>query len=84
MESQKKSLEAGHKIAINSAIRTKELEHKAEVAELSAQVKQKTLEIESLHKEIDNLRSEVASQRKLTQAVAEASKAPPITQSFGK
>ncbi len=79
-----KTLASDHAKALGAALRTQALEHKADVAELAAQVKQKGSEVTTLQSEIANLRGEIAEQRKLTQAVAEASKAPPISQSFGK
>jgi hypothetical protein len=61
-----------------------EMKHKAETAELTAQVKQQQNEIVNLKSVIDNLKTELAEQRKLTQAVAEAGKMAPITVNSGK
>lgn len=70
--------------ALQMAIRSKDLEHKAEIAELSAGNKQLTNEITSLHNAISNLKEEIAAQRDLTREVAQASAKSQISQSFGK
>lgn len=61
------------------AIRNCELTHKAESAELNAEVKQQSHEIDNLRSTIENLKVELAEQRKLTKDVAQASRAAPIT-----
>ncbi len=63
---------------------TKDLNHKAEIAELIAQNKQQIKEIEFLNKQIDNLTNEVSEQRNLTKEIAKASSKAQITQSFSK
>lgn len=51
---------------------TKELKHKAEIAELIAQNRQQTREIEFLNQSIVNLKNEISEQRTLTKEVAQA------------
>jgi hypothetical protein len=64
---------------------TNELNHKAEIAELTAQNKQQIKEIEMLNKIIVNLTNEVSEQRILTKEIAIAtSYKPQITQSASK
>lgn len=63
---------------------TKDLNHKAEIAELIAQNKQQIKEIEFLNKLIINLTNEVSEQRNLTKEIAKASAKAQINQSFGK
>lgn len=60
-----------------------EMAHKAETADLGAEVKQQQLQIKSLNAVIDNLKFELAEQRKLTQSVAEAARMAPITVNSG-
>lgn len=71
--------------ALESAVQMRELNHKAQTAELSATTNQQIKEIDSLKRTIDNLKDEVAQQRKLTEAVANAGRQAPITlQTNGK
>lgn len=63
---------------------TKDLNHKAEIAELIAQNKQQLKEIEFLNKLIVNLTNEVSEQRNLTKEIAKASSKAQINQSFNK
>jgi dynactin complex subunit len=63
---------------------TKDLNHKAETAELIAQNKQQLKEIEFLNKLIANLTNEVSEQRNLTKEIAKASSKAQINQSFTK
>lgn len=63
---------------------TKDLNHKAEIAELIAQNKQQLKEIEFLNKLITNLTNEVSEQRNLTKEIAKASAKAQINQSFTK
>ena len=63
---------------------TKDLNHKAEIAELIAQNKQQLKEIEFLNKLIVNLTNEVSEQRNLTKEIAKASSKAKINQSFNK
>ena len=64
--------------------KTMQLEHKAEIAMLSATVDQLTKERQTFESTIDSLKSEIAAQRDLTRQVAEASKQGAISQQFGK
>lgn len=61
-----------------------ELTHKANVAELTAEVTQQKKEIVVLTNTIDNLKDEIAQQRQLTKEVAIASSKSQITQTIGK
>lgn len=71
--------------ALEAAVQIRELNHKAQTAELTATTNQQIKEIESLKRTIDNLKDEVAQQRKLTEAVANAGRSAPITlQTNGK
>jgi hypothetical protein len=63
---------------------TIELNHKAEIAELTAQNRQQIKEIEMLNKLIINLTNEVSEQRLLTKEIAIASSKPQINQSLTK
>ena len=63
---------------------TIELNHKAEIAELTAQNRQQIKEIEMLNKLIINLTNEVSEQRQLTKEIAIASSKPQINQSLTK
>jgi hypothetical protein len=60
------------------------LNHKAQIAELSAQCAQQKKEIEMLNRTIENLKHEVAEQRTLTKEVAIASSKAQITQQIGR
>jgi len=84
MEEKLNQEKAEAKKALNQALLNKNLEHKAEIANLTATVKQLTKERETFESTISNLKSEIAAQRELTKQVAEASKQGAITQSFGK
>jgi len=53
------------------ALRTKDLEHAAETAKLTAALDQKAAQIEVLQDTISNLKTEVANQRALTREVTE-------------
>ena len=66
------------------AINNCSLKHKAEIAETKAIAKQKEGEVFLLQETIENLKGEIKEQRKLTQAVAEASKQGAISQNFSK
>ena len=72
------------KATLESAVKHSELKHQAAVAVIKATNEQQTREIEALKSANKGLRNEVAEQRKLTAQIAEASRAPPINQSFGK
>lgn len=52
-----------------AALRTKDLEHAAETAKLTAALDQKASQIEVLHETIANLKTEVSNQRDLTREV---------------
>lgn len=60
-----------------------DLSHKAQTAELTAQVTQQRKEIEMLLKTIENMKFEIAEQRNLTKEVAVASSKAQITQKIG-
>ena len=60
------------------------LNHKAEIAELTAQNRQQIKEIDMLNKLIVNLTKEVSEQRLLTKEIAIASSKPQIKQSLSK
>jgi hypothetical protein len=60
------------------------LNHKAQMAEITAQCAQQKKEIEMLNKTIENLKHEVAEQRNLTKEVAIASSKAQITQQIGR
>lgn len=83
VEALKKKMEIDAKIALSSAIKTKELEHEAKIAELKAQSGQAAKEVAALKEQIAEQREEIKEQRKLTQSVAEASKQGAISQNFG-
>lgn len=70
--------------ALKNAVSNAELKFKAETAVIQATIEQQKKEIMSLQNTIDALKTEIAAQRKLTQSVAEAARAAPITQSFAK
>ena len=72
--------EAALKAATNNA----KLTHRAETAVLEATNQQQTKEIESLQRTIESLKNEVAEQRNLTAKIADAGRAAPISQQFGK
>ena len=61
-----------------------ELENKANMADLVAQVKQKEAECKNLYQTIDTLKEEIREQRQLTKQVAEASSKSQISQVIGK
>ena len=65
--------------ALEQALKMQELSHKAQTADLTATTNQQLKEIESLKQTIANLKEEVGAQRKLTEAVANASRQAPIT-----
>jgi len=60
------------------------LNHKAQMAEITAQCAQQKKEIDMLNKTIENLKHEVAEQRNLTKEVAIASSKAQITQQIGR
>lgn len=70
--------------ALEAAVQMRELNHKAQTAELAATTNQQIKEIGSLNQTIANLKEEVAQQRKLTEAVANAGRPAPITLQTGK
>ena len=75
---------ANAKRELSQAITNKNLEHKAEIATLTATVEQLKKERNTYESTIENLKSEIAAQRELTKQVAEASKQGAISQTFGK
>lgn len=78
------SEQAKAKAGLSSAINMCNLKHQAEVAELKAVNNQQQIQSENLATTIENLKGEVRAQRELTQAVANAARAAPITQNMGK
>jgi len=84
MEKIKNEERANAKIALNSAVKNCQLEHKAETAQLKAVSEQQQKEIKSLETTIKNMQAEIAAQRQLTKEVAEAGKQGSIQQTFGK
>ena len=72
------------KKTLTQAMTNKELEHKAEIAMLTATVEQLKKERNTYESTISSLKSEIAAQRELTKQVAEASKQGAISQTFGK
>lgn len=70
--------------AVKAATTNQSLVHKAEVAEISAQIKQKEAEVATLSRQIEQQQKEIAEQRALTKSVAEAGRQGAIQQSFGK
>lgn len=69
---------------LKEVAKEKELEHKANIADINAQNQQLAKQVDSLRQTIAEQREEIAAQRKLTQSVAEASKQGAISQTFGK
>lgn len=83
IEKMRKEERSQSKRSMELVIRNNELTHKAESAELNAEVKQQGNEIINLRSTIENLKMELGEQRKLTKDVAQASRAAPITLSSG-
>ncbi|ARF08266.1 hypothetical protein Catovirus_1_316 [Catovirus CTV1] len=73
-----------YQLQLKQEVTTLELNHKANIAELKAQVEQQKKEIDVLQKTIENLKHEIAEQRTLTKEVAQASSKSQINQRFGK
>lgn len=71
------------KTAMSAAMKTAELSHKADTAELNATVKQLQKEIETYQDTISNQKEEIAEQRKLTMQVAQAGAKGSVNQTFG-
>lgn len=68
------TLGARHKKEMDRELCTRDLTHKANLAEVNARVEQQTKEIDVLQNTIQNLKVEIAEQRKLTAQVAESSR----------
>jgi hypothetical protein len=82
----KKELDDSHhqaKQELSRQISALQLEHKATVASLQAQVEQQVKEIRVLNDTISSLKHELAEQRTLTKEVAQASSKSQISQNFG-
>ena len=82
----KKELDDSHhqaKQELSRQISALQLEHKATVASLQAQVEQQVKEIRVLNDTISGLKHELAEQRTLTKEVAQASSKSQISQNFG-
>lgn len=77
-ESNKKNTER------ETALQNRDLQHKAEIAGLRAEVEQQKKEIAMLNATIVNMKQEIAAQRELTKEVAQASSKAQITQTIGK
>lgn len=84
VEETRKEADGAHRRALQAALTNKDMEHKANIAEIKAQNEQLLKQIEGLYKTIGEQRDEIKAQRQLTQSVAEAGKQGAITQSFGK
>ena len=84
LEECKKNEQEKHENNLKIALNNLELRHRAETAQLTANVNQKDNEIKTLHKSIDNLNQDVAAQRELTNQIAQSMKQAPISQNFGK
>lgn len=84
LEKKIKEMKTQNARELAGTVKFKELEHKAEIAMLTAKVEQLTKERQTFESTIKNLQSEIAAQRELTKQVAEASKQGAINQSFGK
>lgn len=78
IETSKKNMEK------EIALQNRDLQHKAEVAGLRAEVEQQKKEIAMLNSTIQNMKQEIAAQRELTKEVAQASSKAQITQTIGK
>jgi hypothetical protein len=81
---QESRLKRENHAALGAVQKTKDLEHKAKVAEIEATNRQNANEILALKQTIKEQREEISAQRALTQSVAEASKQGAISQNFGK
>ncbi len=82
----KKELDDAHhqaKQELSRQISALQLEHKATIASLQAQVEQQVKEIRVLNDTISGLKHELAEQRTLTKEVAQASSKSQISQNFG-
>lgn len=75
---------AAGQAALKAAVNNAQLTHKAETAILNATNETQKTEIQNLRQTISNLQNEIAEQRKLTAQIAEAGRAAPISQQFGK
>ncbi len=69
---------------LSAALKSKDLTHVAETAQMKALADRLTAEIDTYTSTIETLKHEIASQRKLTKEVAEACKQGGITQQIGK
>lgn len=72
------------KRTLQAAINNATLTHKADTAVLTATVDQLKKQIETLENANEKLNGEIKAQRELTEAVANAGRAAPITQQIGK
>jgi polyhydroxyalkanoate synthesis regulator phasin len=72
------------KRSMQAAINNATLTHKADTAVLTATVDQLKKQIETLEAANEKLNGEIKAQRELTEAVANAGRAAPITQQIGK
>ena len=69
---------------LKTELNTMELTHRANNAQLQAQVEQQKREISMLAQTIESLKAEIREQRELTREVAQASSKAQITQTIGK
>lgn len=69
---------------LKTELNTSDLTHKANNAQLQAQVEQQKKEIQVLEQTILSLKAEIKEQRELTKEVAQASSRAQITQTIGK
>ena len=80
IKDERKKADTGKNIALQNL----ELKHKADVAQLNAQVSQMTKEISSLNNMVDTYKGEITAQRELTRQIADSGRSAPITQTFGQ
>lgn len=64
------------------ALQSRDLQHKAEIASLTAEVEQQKKEIAMLNAQMANMKAEIAAQRELTKEVAQAGAKAQISQNF--
>jgi hypothetical protein len=64
------------------ALQSRDLQHKAEIASLTAEVEQQKKEIAMLNSQLSNMKAEIAAQRELTKEVAQAGAKAQISQNF--
>lgn len=83
LKTQEDKLTAKRKYDIKSALHIQDLQHKATVAELTAQNNNHKSTIDDLRQQNERQRNEIAEMRTLVKQIAEASKSAPIVQHLG-